>query len=446
MGGMLRKAIWVLWILMCAGMADAHVSERGIVLLLPTGIYIRAGVGAVLATVFVLIFVPKAWVERVFRRVELVTRFGKWPSVFGFGVMAISVASGIWGTRDPNLNPLVLLFWTGFWIVLPVLQVCFGDIWAKINPWSGVFRILGLRGVWRLPARLGVILAIIGLGVVGVFAIADIAPDDPFRLAKAIGFYWAFTFSMMVIFGEDWLRRGEAASVYLSLLSRLAPKSKAPFPGARIDQNASTSLGLMALVALGIGSFDGLNETFWWLGKIGINPLAFPGRSAVAIPNSLGLLGSIIVLIVVFSGAVWVGLRMVGARMGGMFGPLALATLPIAAGYHLAHYLTSFLINSQYALVAASDPMGSGADYLHLGAHYVSTGYMNTPHSVALIWLVQAAAIVIGHIIAILVAHEIALRRLGSHRAAVISQLPVAGFMVAYTFFGLWLLSVPTGA
>jgi hypothetical protein len=37
----------------------------------------------------------------------------------------------------------------------------------------------------------------------------------------------------------------------------------------------------------------------------------------------------------------------------------------------------------------------------------------------------------------------IALNAFGDHQMAVISQLPVAAFMLLYTVFGLWLLASP---
>jgi hypothetical protein len=60
------------------------------------------------------------------------------------------------------------------------------------------------------------------------------------------------------------------------------------------------------------------------------------------------------------------------------------------------------------------------------------------------IWNLQAAAIVIGHIVAVLAAHRLAFRLHETHRAAALSQLPLAVLMVGYTVFGLWLLSTPT--
>jgi hypothetical protein len=60
------------------------------------------------------------------------------------------------------------------------------------------------------------------------------------------------------------------------------------------------------------------------------------------------------------------------------------------------------------------------------------------------LWTAQSGLIVLGHILAVLVAHAIALERFGSGRAAFLSQLPLALLMIAYTAFGLWLLSAPT--
>ena len=54
-------------------------------------------------------------------------------------------------------------------------------------------------------------------------------------------------------------------------------------PGAQILRAPPLAPGEAAFVALAIASvsFDGLAATFWWLARLGINPLEFPGRSAV---------------------------------------------------------------------------------------------------------------------------------------------------------------------
>ncbi len=204
---------------------------------------------------------------------------------------------------------------------------------------------------------------------------------------------------------------------------------------------------MYVLLLLGTGSFDGLNETFWWFSLIGINPLEFPGRSAVIVQNTVGLLLANVALILIFALFVWAGLVLAKAdiALGLAFRLFAPTILPIALGYHVAHYLTAFMVDAQYVPPALSDPMGRGGDILGLGTYYVTTGFFNTQDTVRAIWLSQAAAVVFGHVVAILAAHAVAVRAFGPGRRAVLSQVPLAVFMIAYTFFGLWLLASPRG-
>jgi hypothetical protein len=56
----------------------------------------------------------------------------------------------------------------------------------------------------------------------------------------------------------------------------------------------------------------------------------------------------------------------------------------------------------------------------------------------------QAAAIVAGHVLAVVVAHMLADRLHPHGKGAALSQLPLTILMIAYTVLGLWLLSTPT--
>ena len=125
---------------------------------------------------------------------------------------------------------------------------------------------------------------------------------------------------------------------------------------------------------------------------------------------------------------------------------LAVSILPIALGYHVAHYLPGFLVDAQYALAALSDPFARGDDWLGLQPFYVTTGFFNTQSGVRAIWLAQAGAVVLGHVLGILLAHRIALGHHATPKRAILAQLPLALFMIGYTFFGLWLLASPRGA
>ena len=219
----------------------------------------------------------------------------------------------------------------------------------------------------------------------------------------------------------------------------------AGWPGAQVLRMGALSPSAIAFVTLLLASvsFDGLHETFWWLARLGLNPLEFPGRSAVVGANSAGLVafwGGTAALVL---GAVRAGLPR-GARFGTLAGPLMLSFLPIAAGYHVAHYLVALLTDGQYALAALNDPFGTGAALLGLPEHWVSFGFLNTRGGVLAIWTAQFGVITAAHVLAVLLGV-----RLGPAAGAaqgLRSHLPMTLLMVAYTVFGLWLLSAPVGA
>jgi hypothetical protein len=191
-------------------------------------------------------------------------------------------------------------------------------------------------------------------------------------------------------------------------------------------------------------SFDGLSRTFVWLGLLGENPLAYPGRTVLAIPNTLGFLGVLAGLTLAYLAAV----RLLGllariavspARLAALF---ALPLVPIACGYHFAHYLPVFLVDVQHAIRAVSDPLARGWDLAGTRDLPVVTSFLSDPARVYAIWHSQVAIIVLAHVAGVLIAHALALR-LNSPAAATVGQLPMLGLMIGYTTLGLWLLSTP---
>ena len=120
-----------------------------------------------------------------------------------------------------------------------------------------------------------------------------------------------------------------------------------------------------------------------------------------------------------------------------------LSIVPIAFGYHFAHYFPTFLVDAQYALRALSDPLERGWNLFGTRDLHVRTSFLADHASIYVIWNVQVAAIVAAHVAAVLVAHILALRRHCSARTALVSQLPMTGLMIGYTVLGLWLLSTP---
>ncbi len=51
--------------------------------------------------------------------------------------------------------------------------------------------------------------------------------------------------------------------------------------------------------------------------------------------------------------------------------------------------------------------------------------------------------VIAGHVLAVLVAHDLAWRLQRDPKRAVLGQVPLTFLMIAYTMFGLWLLATP---
>ena len=232
--------------------------------------------------------------------------------------------------------------------------------------------------------------------------------------------------------------------------TRPCSASACPAPSSPTAEPLPPSGVLFLLLALPSVSFDGLSRTFFWLGLNGVNPLEFPGRSAMIGSNTAGLacgLPRAVPRAVLPRGRRSAsGCAGDGGRSGEAAGLYVWSIVPIALAYHFAHYLTALLVNGQYALVALVRPVRAGLEPVRHRRHArVSAG------------IVSGSALGLGHV-------EPAGR--GDHRrprarragrasasptgcipsapAALLSQLPLTLLMVAYTVFGLWLLSTPT--
>jgi hypothetical protein len=439
------------------------------VLLLPTGYYVVGGALAVAASFLVLAVLPPRLLERAAALRLPLGSVGDgtrlWTSLVAFAILAVLVAAGFLGSRDPLSNPLPLTIWTLLWVGLTLVHGAFGNAWAWLNPWYGPWRFVSAAfPVLRhrtMPARLGYWPALLLFACFAWFELVYPAPDDPARLALAVALYWTATFFCMIIFGhEDWSRRGEFLSVFFRMVSRFGVLEASPgdesgtrrvsfcLPGAKLWQAEPLppSGMLFLLMALSSVSFDGFSKTFTWLGFNGVNPLEFPGRSALIGINSAGLLLMFAALASIYLLAVFVGERLAGGghSFGKAVGLLVWSIVPIALAYHFSHYLTALLVNGQYALVAISDPFGRGWNLFGTAHMTVAAGLSMGSGSAWLLWNFQAAAIIGGHVLAVLIAHALAFRLHPSPAKAAVSQLPLTLLMIFYTVFGLWLLSTPT--
>jgi len=117
----------------------------------------------------------------------------------------------------------------------------------------------------------------------------------------------------------------------------------------------------------------------------------------------------------------------------------ALTLVPIAIGYHVAHYLVYLLIQGQYIIPLASDPFGYGWNLLGTAGYRVDIGLAGARFT----WYLALAAIVLGHVAAVYLAHLRASTVFEGRRAVLRTQIPLTALMVVYTFVGLSITAEP---
>ncbi len=448
-----------------AGPVYAHAAEQGFILLLPTDVYATAGTLAVVASMLLTGLLKPGAVSKLFTPRDVgpsLRRIGlnKISEVVAAVSFAMLIYIGFFGPTDPQANLLPLALWTLWWMLAFVIQAAVFDIWKWINPFVALSRFLQPDGpgVIQFPKSLSIWPAVIVFICFNGFVLADTAPNDPDRLAAIALGYWAFTTIGMTLFGRDpWLRQVECFTVLFDILGKMRAiswrdRKKIGLPGwqtfdwPELDLSHATFI----LVILASGSFDGLYETFWWLSQMGVNPLEYPGRTAMFWKTVTGYGVAIAALTTLFAVSLWVGAIAVGAGkrkqlppFQSVFTQFSIALLPIAIGYHFAHYFVTFLVQVQYVVATIADPLAAGWNLFGLGSTRVKVGFLAVPQTVKIIWITQAGIVVLSHILAVLIGHKVAEMLFSDRREIVRTQLGLSLLMVVYTIFGLWLLASP---
>ena len=367
----------------------------------------------------------------------------------GLFLFVVVFAAALVGERSVGTNFAPTFIWVIFWLGLVPLTILFGNVWAWLNPWrtaadfvAWCWRRGGLE--WEppftYPERLGHWPATFLLFCFAAMELAYTDPSDPRMLALAVAIYSWITWVGMAAFGRDvWLRAGEAFTVYFGLISRLSVLTlherrlalRAPLHNVARDREHPGTVAFVA-VMLGSVAFDGFSRTSFWQDRLfridtDVGAIAF---------NLFGL-----IVAVAFVAAAYVAAVEVARRIGREHARLEQAFIgslvPIAIAYVIAHYTTLLLVQGQLAIPLASDPFGYGWDLFGTLDYRVNV----QPLSADQIWYLQAGALVFGHVLGLVIAHDKALALFGSSKVALRTQYAMLGLMVLYTVGGLWLLS-----
>jgi hypothetical protein len=381
-----------------------------------------------------------------------------WASV---GLFVLTLLAGYFGNQNPYRNLAPTLVWIIWWVGFTYISALAGNLWAVISPWQSLFAAaqwlyrraggcgeMGLN--LRYPAALGAWPASALLLAFAWIELVDPNAALPSHIAALASAYSLLTWAGMFAFGRTvWTRHGEAFALFFALFSRLAPVAAKggrliirPPGGGLLDETISTSQAAFVLLILASVLFDGLIGTPAWARLESALGAAMPrGVEATLLIKSAAL----VAFWPLFLSAYLAVCAAMSALAAGRPAPLALARrfaltlIPIAVGYHVAHYLVYLLIQGQYIIPLLSDPFGYGWNLFGTAGYRVDIGLVGARFA----WYMALTAIVAGHVAAVYLAHLKALGAFATPRIARRTQIPLTALMVAYTFIGLSIAAEP---
>jgi len=386
----------------------------------------------------------------------------------GVFLLGFAIYAGLEGTEAPDRNFALTFFFVTAWLGFPALSALLGDVFRPFNPWRAIGRAAGAaftaiagqrpahlaypERLGRWPAAAGLV-AVVWLEVVYGSSGGVAVGLDPRTAATAALVYTAYTLAMMALFGtEKWCDRGEAFSVYFGMFARLGVfdvrdgrlERRRPLAGAGTWATVPGSAAVV-IASIATTTYDGASE----------GALADPIRAVFDALRDLGLGPDAALRL---ADTVFIGLCLAGVAAVYLLGVRGMRTvrgappldrlrdgfahtlIPIAFAYLVAHYFSLFVFQEQAQFTyLLSDPLGTGTTDLFGTA---GGGIDYTILTANAIWYVQVGALIVGHVLGLVLAHDRALAYWPDYRDATRSQYWMLAVMVAFTCCGLYLLSV----
>ncbi|MFD8790078.1 hypothetical protein [Streptomyces vinaceus] len=338
------------------------------------------------------------------------------------------------GPDDPARNPAPGAVYVLLWVGLVPASLLLGPVWRLLNPLRTLYRLSRRLSRARrrrpapapLPARLGQWPAAAGLFAFTWLELAAPDPASTTTLLIALALYAAVQLALAARFGERWFAEGDAFEAYSALLARLSPLGRRsdgrlvlrnPFHG--LDATPERP-GLVATVCVLLGStaYDGYSDNPSWINALQTSPL---GRTPTA---TLGLLAAIALVATLYCLCA-AATRLVCGPHPGPATAFAHSLVPIALGYLVAHYFSLLVTEGPRSVTIALGTDNAPEPLPPLG-----------PGALAAL---QVIAVVAGHVLGVIAAHDRSVRLFPPARA-VAGQLPLLALMITYTIGGIGLL------
>ena len=409
---------------------------------------------------------PQLQSEHRRRLLRMPAALARLASFIGLGLFALVLYSGFAGSQVWSVNFSVTFIYVVFWVGVPLASAVFGDVFAALSPWRSCARAIRWAGrrvapevfcrapLLRYPGWLGMWPAAAVLIGFAWCELVYVVPDrdQPSTLAALALSYFLVMLAGMALFGvQEWEGKADGFGAYFSLFSRIAPLcqdeqgvvyARRPLSGL-VDMPVLSGTVALICTVIGTTTFDGFsNGGVWRVNEPSLQSLfanlGFNQVPAQELAYSVGLVGCVAVIAGIYRLGI-IGVQSVSPRydrdrLARMF---AHTLVPIAFAYVLAHYFSLLIWQGQAMGYLASDPLGNGANLFGTSAYQIDY----TIISYAAIWYIQVAALVSGHVGGLALAHDRALVMYRNAEEAVRSQYWMLAVMVAFTSFGLWLLS-----
>ncbi|TCO26470.1 hypothetical protein EV652_107362 [Kribbella steppae] len=361
----------------------------------------------------------------------------------GLAALALMLGAAWFGSSSPALNPAPTWLYVWIWVgIIPLSLLC-GPIWRLANPFRTIAGLVHRTSYRKLPDGIAYWPAVAGLAGFLWLELAYPEGSEPLVVAIFVTGYALANVAAGIVYGPAWFRIGDSFEVYAEVLARLSPLGRRadgqlvlrnPLAGLATIPQEPAIVGLLCLL-LGSTAFDGISRWSAWTQLTGDL-----SRTQHIVVHTLGLITSVAIVSVLFvlaartTGVARVRPGAVGRA--GLPGAFVHSLVPIAIGYAVAHYFSFAMFQGQEGVLLATDPFGRGWDLLGIGGTRIDYAFLGT----GVIAGVQIGAIVLGHVLGVVSAHDRAaelFRRRQLRRA----QYPMLAAMVAFTAGGIALVT-----
>jgi hypothetical protein len=377
------------------------------------------------------------------------------------GLLAIVIA-GLLGSSNPLYNPAEYLTWIYFWAGLFIVSGLVGNLWYLVNPWGAIYdairKLIPLEPVKKLP-NVGVWPAAAAYFSFACLELTTGMANRPWLVAGLALVYSGVTLTGMFLFGRDeWLEHCEGFTVLFGIVGRFSPIEAERDETGRITMVYLRPWGVgllkpsptgwdrvvFVILMLSTLAFDGILSTPSWQDfTVALEPIWLPmGQFGFFFVRTFGLvllsIAFLLVFITFMELVIFLGKRNVDLRA--TVSAFALTLVPIALVYNAAHNYSYVVVQSQGLIPLLNDPLQKGWHLWPAVAGYTPSFALAQASTV---WYAQVVLIVIGHVIAVYLAHLRAGERFRTAQRALLSQYPMLVLMVMYTMTSLWILAQP---